>query len=442
MLFNELIIACFSSTLYAMQKQTSKSLRDHNKKIVLSFLRKSGPTTIPEIAAKLRLSNNTVSKIVLEYTEAGLVHHDGKRESTEIGGKKPNLFVFNPKARYVVGIQISEGEIAGAITDLDVNLLDEISIQTPDNSPIEIVLENIIVAYNTLIESQRVDRDSIIGLAVGTHGITDCATGTIIISPRNPIWGRDTPLRKMVRERIPESIPIYVDNQIRFQAFAEKFTRMGKDTENMVVIRCGDGAIAGIILNNTIRRSNNFLFGHIGHMVLNPQDPEICKCGGRGCIETLISTKRVVRKAIEKYEEHPESRIFENKKSLEIVINDIFDASNKGDLLAQELLDEVIHWFSIGIHNLVLAYDPDTFVIQGEYAMAGNYFIDNIRKKFNQVSLFDIDIDCTIEYSQLGTKAGVIGAAAYVIEEYFLNQENLRFINSPSHKHSVPSTDT
>jgi N-acetylglucosamine repressor len=424
-----------------MQKQTSKNLRDHNKKMVLSFLRRSGPTTIPEIAAELRLSNNTVSKIIFDYTETGLVKHDGKRPSTEVGGKKPNLFVFNPESRYVVGIQISEGEIRGAITDLDVNLLDEISIQTPDNSPIEVVLTNIITAYNALIESQGIDRDAIIGLAIGTHGITDYASGTIVISPRNPVWGRDIPLKSLVRDRIHEKIPIYVDNQIRFQAFAEKLKRRREDTENMVVIRCGDGAIAGIILNNTIRRSKNLLFGHIGHMVLNPQDPEVCKCGGRGCIETLISTKRVVRKAIEKYKEYPESRIFENKDPLKVVINDIFEASNKGDLLARELLDEVIKWFTIGIHNLVLAYDPDSIIIQGEYSMAGDYFIENIRSKFNEVSLFDIDINCKIEYSQLGTKAGVIGAAAYVIEEYFQDQENLRFSNPPVHKRSVPFAD-
>jgi predicted NBD/HSP70 family sugar kinase len=397
--------------------------------MVLSFLRKSGSTTIPEIAAKLKLSNNTVSKIVLEYTKTGLLIHDGKRDSTEVGGKKPNLFVFNPGARYVLGIQICEGKIAGAITDLNVNLLNETSIPSPDNSPIEVVLKNIVAVYNELIESQHAGRDRIIGLAVGTHGITDYAAGRIVISPRNPIWGRNIPLKRLLKDRVTEKIPIYVDNQIRFQAFAEKFVRVNNDAENMVVIRCGDGAIAGIILNNTIQRSKNFLFGHIGHMVLDPQDQEICKCGGRGCIETLISTKRVIRKAIGRHKEHPDSKIFRNKNLLDITINNIFDASNKGDLLAQELLDEVIKWFTIAIHNLVLAYDPDTIVIQGEYSTAGEYFIEKMREKFNRVSLFDIDINCEIEYSKLGTKAGIIGAAAYVIEEYFQDQQKLRFSN-------------
>jgi N-acetylglucosamine repressor len=424
-----------------MQKQTSRSLRDHNKKMVLSFLRKSGPTTIPEIATSLKLSNNTVSKIVLEYTKVALVRYSGKGQSTEIGGKKPNLFVFDPTARYVVGIQISEGEIRGAITDLDVNLLDEFSIHTPDNSPIEVVLTNIITGYNGLIESQGVNRDAIIGLAIGTHGITDYTSGTIVISPRNPKWGRNVPLKSLLKDRIIERIPIYVDNQIRFQAFAEKLQREPGGSENMVVIRCGDGAIAGVILDNTIMRSKNLLFGHIGHMVLDPDDPEICKCGGRGCIETLISTRRIVRKAIERYEEHPESTIFVNKEPAQIVAKDIFDASNKGDPLAQELLDEVIKWFTIGIHNLVLTYDPDSIIIQGEYTMAGDYFIENIRSRFNQVSLFDIDVDCTIEYSQLGPKAGVIGAAAYVIEEYFRDQENLRFSIPCTHKAPLPSVE-
>jgi len=403
-----------------VKKQTSRVLRQNNAKLVLSFLRRSGPTSIPTISSKTKLSNNTIAMIIQQYLSTGIVVHSGKAESSRNAGKRPNLYVFNPRSRFAIGVNVSEFSIDGVITDLQAEILKEISVPISDDIKTEEILKEISAIADSLLKNIGVERERLVGVAIGTHGITDFRNGVVVMSPRNPAWNRNFHLKEQIQNSFHPGVPIYVDNQIRFQAIAEKKHGLGKKTKNMIVLRCTDGIIAGVFSENSLRRGGkHFLIGHIGHMIVDPNSQEICKCGSRGCLDSLISTRRVIRDAKRRYNEHPDSMIFKGKTTDSVTIEDIFKASNNGDLLSQELLDEVIQWLSIGIHNLILTYDPDLIVIQGSFASAGSYFIEKLRRKVNRVSLFEIRIESEIEYSLLGKRAGTIGAATFVINEFF-----------------------
>ena len=402
------------------KKQTKRALREHNRKAVLSLLRGSGPISIAEISGKIHLSNNTITKIIEYYQNQDLVVNAGKGNSTYEGGKKPNLFSFNPEAFYAIGMQMHHDEhLYGVLTDLNVTVREEVALPLKWNTEIRTVLERIAEAYRRLVLRSGKDRKKILGLAVGTHGVTDSGKGSIITSPHNPVWGENLPFKDLVQSSIEDSIPILIDNQIRFQTFAEKFLGSGQNEECIIVMRCGFGAIAGIIRANILQRGKHFLAGSIGHMTVDPHDEEICMCGGRGCFEVLINTDRIVRKAREGFKQNRDSSIFSRTDPENISITDIFDASNEGDPFARNLLDEVARWFSIAINNIILMYDPDIVIIQGLYAEAGNYLLHTIRTKVNDVSLLHIPRATRIEYSKLGKMAGAIGAAGYLIHEFF-----------------------
>jgi predicted NBD/HSP70 family sugar kinase len=402
------------------QIQTKKAVRQHNQKAVLALIRTLSPTTILETAGKIHLSTNTVTKIIEHYTNQELIINSGKGESTYEGGKRPNLYAFNPKARFAIGMQIAhEGQLHAVLTDLNGSIVHEISLPIKWNTKMEIILDRILSAYEQLIEAAKVDRNKIVGLAIGTHGITDYEHGTIIVSPHNPVWGKNIAFKKMVEDRIPDRIPIFVDNQIRFKAFAEKSLGVAKEFDNIIILHSGISAIAGIVSDNLIKRGKHYLAGAIGHMTLDPDDEEVCMCGARGCFGVLIDMNRVLRKAKDRAKENPASLIFQSKKADEIGIEDVFRASNRGDALARELMDEVIKWFAAGIHNAILFYDPEIVIIQGVYAEAGDYFIEMLRGKVQEVSLLQVPLDLKIEYSRLGNKVGAIGAAAFTIQEFF-----------------------
>lgn len=396
-----------------------KYTKQINRKVILNILRNSGELSIAELSKEVNLSKPTLITIMNYYLGKELVVITGKGNSTEEGGKKPNIYKFNPDAGYAVGMTLSANKLSAVITDLKSNILDKISITLEADERFESVLKKIIDSYNNLIKNANIDRKKIVGLAIGAYGITNFAEGKVIFSPHFPSWGKNLDLKKKITEQISEDIPVIVDNHSRFQVFAEKILGLAVKKNNVVAIQAGKGLVAGVIMENEIKRGNHSLVGEIGHMIVDPEAREICACGGKGCFEAMVSTNRLLRMAKEKYKEYPGSTIYEKINSDVIDAYDIFDASNKGDKLALNLMDDIINWFGIGISNIILMYDPQITIIQGIYTKAGDYFLENLREKINKISLFSIKRETEIKYSELGDKAGVLGAASYVLSKYF-----------------------
>ncbi len=396
-----------------------KTIKQINRKVILNLLRNSGELSISELSKKANLSKPTLMKIMNYYIKKGLVVITGKGSSTDEGGKKPNIYKFNENGGYAVGINISANRLFAVITNLKSEIIDEISIVLKTDEKFDSVLKKIIDLYNYLAKNTKINRKKITGLAVGAYGITDFSKGKVIFSPHFPSWGKNLELKKKIEEQIPDKIPIFIDNHARFQVFAEKSLGLAKEKNNIVAIQAGKGMVAGVIIENEIKRGNHSLIGEIGHMIVDPEAREICACGGKGCFEVMVSTDRVLRLAKEKYKEYPDSIIFDNGNPDDLDIYSIFNASNKEDSLALVLMDEIINWFGIGVSNIILMYDPQVMIIQGIFSKAGKYFLESLRKKINEISLFSIKRGTEIEYSELGDKAGVLGAASYVLSNYF-----------------------
>jgi len=396
-----------------------KAVKQINRKVILNILRNSGETSIAELSKKVDLSKTTLMNIMNYYISKGLVVVTGKGKSTEEGGKKPNIFKFNANGGYAVGIVIFANKLLSVITDLRGEILDKISVELQTNEKFNIVLKKLVNSYEQLINDTGIDRKKIVDLAVGTYGVTNFDKGVVIFSPHFPSWGENIELKKNISEQIPDKIPIYVDNGNRFQAFAEKTVGIARHEKNIVTLIAGKGMGSGVIMDNEIKRGGHFLVGEVGHMIINPVSGEMCACGGKGCFEAMVSTGRIIRMAKEKYDRYPDSLVFNGGKPDEIDIYNIFNASAKYDELALELIDDVINWFAIGISNIILLYDPQIIVIQGIFAKAGKYFLDNLRKKVNEISLPKIKKETKIEYSELGDRVGVLGAASYAISKYF-----------------------
>jgi len=396
-----------------------KTLKVMNRKIILEILRKYDVLSINDISKYTRISKTTVIKIINYLIEIGLVSIVGKGESTSEGGKKPILYKFNERHGYIIAIQIFPYEIYSIITDLTINVLRERSIPIIENESGSKVVDYIIDSCEWLLNKEGIDFNSLVGIGIGAHGITNFNEGVVVLSPHFPSWGKNFRLKDKILERIKFNGLVVIDNQIRFQALAEKVFGIAKNMKNIIVVEGGIGLVAGIIVKGEIKRGVHYLAGEIGHMILNPFEKEECVCGGKGCFEYMVSTKRLLKIAKDLYKDYPESMIFKDKDINDIEVEDIFNASNKGDILARKIIDEAVRWFTIGLSNIILAYDPQIIILQGIYVKAGGYFIQGIRKRINQVSLVNIKKDVKIEYSNFGKEAGVIGAASYILMEYF-----------------------
>ena len=396
-----------------------KSLKRANRKVILGLLRKSGKLSIAELSEKSKLSKTTVMKIVNYYVEQGFVIISGKGKSTEEGGKKPTLYQFNTRGGYVYACHVFPEYLYSVITDLDSTILLDYKVEISENEDLKNVVNGMVQSFNHLIERGGIQRGKIIGIAIGAHGITDYMNGKVIFAPHFQSWGENVDLKGMLSRTLDIEAPIYVDNQIRFQVFAEKEKGIAKTKKNIIVIEGGSGLVAGIIVKDEIKRGAHSLAGEIGHMILSPDSEEICACGAKGCFEAMVTTKRLVRMAREGYQANPHSLIFNGHDPENFTIENIFHASNNGDKLAQDIIDDAAKWYSLGLTNLVLTYDPELIILQGVFVKAGDFFIQRLYERINSASLIHIEKDVSIVYSHFGTESGVIGGSAYVVSEYF-----------------------
>jgi predicted NBD/HSP70 family sugar kinase len=386
-----------------------KILKKNNRRLVLDLLRKSGGLTIPEISKETMVSKTTIIKIIDHFTGTGIVLFEGKGESTGEGGKRPGIFKFNERYGYAMGFHIFPDELFAAITDLNSTILSSLSIPLERDENINTVIDKIITSHERLMEKEGIDPEKCIGLGIGLPGIIDIDKGIVHTSPRFPSWGIGAEFRDILLSKLKLKTPVLIDNEGRFQVFAEKIKGLAREKKNIISIEAGIGLVAGIIVKDEIKRGAHFLAGEIGHMIINPNDQEECLCGGRGCFEVMVSTNRLLKNAKESYREYRGTTS----------IQEIFNAANSGDMPARHLMDEVIRWFAIAISNIIVMYDPDIIIIQGIYTKAGNYFIRNLRRKVNDVALLKIKKDVDIEYSGFGKERCVLGSASYVIAEYF-----------------------
>ena len=401
-----------------------KALKRNNRKAILHFLRNSDQMSASDISKQIGLSRTTVMKIVEYFLDKGLMMQSGKGVSTEEGGKKPILFSFKADSGFAISVHIFPDELYGIITDLKVNILYDLTVPLQPNEECGICIDKVSDVCRMLLEKAGVAPSRLIGIAIGSHGVTNSSKGIILTSPHFPSWGNDIPIKDFLLQKLAFKVPVLVDNQIRFQAFAEKTKGIAQEKSDIVVIEGGIGLVAGIVVKNEIKRGIHCLAGEIGHMIINADSDEQCVCGGKGCFEVMVSARRILRLAREGRKEYPDSLVFTEASGRKLTPQQVFDAAIEGDPLARKLMDDVIHWFSIGISNIILMYDPEMIIIHGLYSAAGDDFLKTLRERVHSVSLVKIRKNVEIEFGQFDKERGAVGGAAFVIADYF-NKKHL-----------------
>ena len=399
-----------------------KLLKQINRKIILNLLRQRDEISIAELSAVSRLSKPTIMKVMKYYIGKGFVVISGKGHSTEEGGKKPNIFKFNSNGGYSIGMVITAKKLKALLSNLKGEVVKRENIDLLPNEELGSVVNKISLLYEKILENPKIDNSKVIGLAVGIYGLTDFDKGIVFFSPHYPSWGKNIKMREKIQEKIPENVPIIIDNISRFQVYAESLMGAAKDFSNIVSVSAGYGLGSGIIIDNVIQRGSHKIMGEVGHMVINPSEEMLCACGAKGCFEVMVSIDRLRKLILEGKDRYPDSFILKHVKNGDIKnldVDIIFEAYLKNDKLAVSVMDNIIDWFSVGLSNIILIYDPQVIIIHGIYTQAGDIFLNRIRRKVENISLTSVKKDTRIKYSELGEISGVLGAATYVISQFF-----------------------
>jgi predicted NBD/HSP70 family sugar kinase len=406
-----------------------KNLKLHNTQTILDLVIGTEVTTVAEISEAIKLSKTTVKKIFDTLVEEGLLLSAGKGESTDEGGKKPELYCFNPRYGYVASIHVTPDKIISVTTDLkaDIDFRQDYSIS--HQAGLEELMPLLSTAIHESHDRKKDTGQKLIGIVIALPGLADSTTGISIYSPHYPSWGRNVPFVRLLRDTLGEGwdVPIFTDVVNRYQAIAEREKGIAREVRNYLVIDAlEEGLGAGLVLDGQLLQGNQSLSGELGHITIDSSPgSERCICGNTGCFEAMVSARRILRLAALARKDGRTSRLFNRGRRSRYTLEDVCTAADLGDPLCRELVAEAARWFILGFGNIIMIMDPELIVLQGVYVKAGAYLLDLLQEGISRIGLPVVEKRVRIGYSKMGDDRGVIGGAAVAISSFFENRRGL-----------------
>ena len=393
-------------------------VREMNLSTVLRYLHGGAPLSRAALAGLTGLNKTTISSLVEELIDRGLVHEVGL--DTSGGGRPATLLDLNPQAGCIVGVALGVDFISVILSDFTGHIrwrrLQETDPTDSQEATIELTLQivNEAVAVNNGLCTR------LLGVGLATPGTVDVSDGLLIFSP-NLQW-HDVPYRRILHEHT--GLQAFIDNDANAAALAEHLFGAARHAQNFVSIFAGVGVGGGLFLNGELYRGADGFAGEIGHtnfMVEHYRRP--CRCGHRGCWETSVAQDSVVERVRARLAAGRNSivaRLMAEQNS-PLTLPIIIEAAEAGDSQAIEALAETGSLLGLGVANMINIFNPEMIVLGGPLSAAGPYLLPAIHEAVENTTLPEIREKVQILLSAFGPDASVMGAVALVVEAILSN---------------------
>lgn len=264
-----------------MGKVLPGDARRHHRALILQQLVDDGARSRADLARETSLTRVTISDLVAELIDEGLLIELGTRPGTHMG-KPATLVGMSEDGPVTIALDLSaDGFLAGAVVDLDGNILSREQVEFSRGDDIAVIAR---LADRLRTSTPR----RILGVGIGTPGIVDSG-GTVIIAP-NLGWD-NVDLAAQLSTTL--GLPVHAGNDSNVAAVAESAFGAGDD-QGMLLLMIGSGVGGGVLIDGRALSGPLMSSGEIGHVVVDPGGRQ-CSCGNRGCLETFLAAPALSR---------------------------------------------------------------------------------------------------------------------------------------------------
>lgn len=386
------------------------------KKRIINYYIYNGNSTISELSRALDISIPTVTKLIEEMCDNGLLLTYGKLETSE--GRHPHLYGLNPDSGYFVGVDLNLGSVNIALMNFNGEIVDQRMNVVSDISNSAEGLETLCKVIDEFVDSLAIDRSHILNVNVNISGRVNPEAGY------SYSWFNlgEEPVAQIIAQRI--GFEVSIENDSRAMTYGEYLCGNITNKRNLLFINLSWGLGLGIIIDGKNYSGNSGFAGEFGHYPCYDNEV-ICHCGKKGCLETEASGMAIHRKLVERVrrgESSILSKAIEEDPS-KVTLRHIINAINNEDVLCIDLLEEVGHNIGKHIAGLINIFNPEEVVIGGILSQTGDYLVQPIRSSVRKHSLNLVNRDTNISLSRLKEKAGVIGACMMARTRLFDNYQ-------------------
>ena len=365
---------------------------------LLQHLLDGAPRTRSELATLTGLGRSTIATRVDALLASRLVGAAG--EATSTGGRPPARFAFNPAARLVVAADVGATHVRLAVTNLAATVLaTEVTDLDVALGP-EKVLRWVVDHGRRLVRTAGGRLTDVAGVGIGLPGPVEHATGRPTNPPIMPGWdGFDVP--GFVRPAL--GAVVIVDNDVNIMALGEQRLRYPR-VDHLLFVKVATGIGSGIISDGALRRGAQGAAGDLGHIQVPHDITAVCRCGNVGCLEAVASGSAIAGRLRAEGIDAASSQ-------------DVVTLARGGSVRANALLRDAGRTIGEVLASAVSLLNPSVIVIGGTIAEAGDPLLAGVREVVYRRSLPLATAALRIVPASSGDMAGVVGAAAMVIDE-------------------------
>ena len=304
----------------------------------------------------------------------------------------------------VLALDVGGTKLAAAVVDDAGRILGRGRVPSPTGTDPEQLYEALLACAAAALRGADVIPGDLDGIGVAAAGPMVWPSGEV--SPLNmPAW-RGFPLRKRLAEEFACGL-VLIHNDAVGLTVGEHWKGAGSGTSNLLGVTVSTGVGGGLILDGRLYHGFSGNAGHVGHVVVEPDGPP-CACGGRGCLEAIASGPNTVRHALDDGW-RPRPGVVADGVALAA-------AAAAGDEIALRNVARAGRAVGTAIASCASLLDLEVAAIVGGFSQSGPSFWDPLHHAFTIHAGFPFAAACRVVPGQLGEAAGLLGAAAFVLD--------------------------
>jgi predicted NBD/HSP70 family sugar kinase len=372
---------------------------------ILQLIRTNRVSTRRDLQELTGLSRSTLSLRLAQLSAAGYIRVSGERPGT--AGRPAGVLSFDPTDKLVLAANLGATHAVFALTDAAGHVLAQVGQELPIASGPEPVLKATLKRFRELLRTARRPASQLVGVGVGVPGPVDFSVGRPLQPPIMPGW-HDYPLAEHVSKAL--AVPAYVDNDANVMGVGEART-CHPDVPSLLFVKVATGIGAGVILHGTPERGATGAAGDLGHVrIAHTVDGQRCACGSTGCLAAHASGAALAQQLADRGVRAQTSR-------------DVMRLAQAGQPDAVALVRTAGQLLGEVLATAVALLNPAVLVVGGDMAHTHEHFLIGVRESLYRRTVPLATRNLLITASELGDRAGILGAVHMVVDQVFSVEE-------------------
>lgn len=382
------------------------------KTLVLNHIWNSPGTHRKKIASHFGLHPNLVSDAVRSLIkERWVIEGEAKQSSA---GRSPIALYLDSRNHAVISVSYSPDSMTCGLVNAAGDILRSTVCAHNRSDPDSIVD----FAVRQISKLKRGYRGMIIGIAVADPGMVDHCKGKVIRSSSFPGW-HNVALAEMFSAKTGLETAVMDITYARAMAQYRILAECRENVDTMLYVDYGAGIVGFAFLTpNGIWRGEGFA-GEVGHVVIDPEG-SICRCGGRGCMESRSGSHALESHATALLEKGVNS-VLRKKGCLNA--SDIFHAAKDGDRLARTIVHDALADLGLCAAVIVAMLHPRLLVVGAETEDAIGLLADELQRSINNRVISEIASTVTVIKGRPINPLSLTGAGLMLFERIIRNKE-------------------